>query len=68
MMLFMSDFHVRGSLANGLNSSFITLIPKKVNATNLNEYRPISLIGSAYKILTKVLVSRTKKGNASCNW
>ncbi|XP_028107063.1 uncharacterized protein LOC114306090 [Camellia sinensis] len=58
-------FHERGSLANGLNSSFITLIPKKVNATNLNEYRPISLIGSAYKILTKVLASRLKKGNAS---
>ncbi|XP_028065957.1 uncharacterized protein LOC114268915 [Camellia sinensis] len=61
VMLFMADFHNKGRLASGLNSSFITLIPKKVNAANLNDYRPISLIGSAYKILTKVLASRLKK-------
>ncbi|XP_028075237.1 uncharacterized protein LOC114277538 [Camellia sinensis] len=44
----------------GMNISFFTLIPKKVNALNLNDYRPISLIGSMYKLLSKVLASRLK--------
>ncbi|XP_028115366.1 uncharacterized protein LOC114313201 [Camellia sinensis] len=30
-------------------------------ATSLNEYRPISLIGSIYKILSKILTNRLKK-------
>lgn len=43
-----------------MNCSFITLIPKKENASSLNEYRPISLIWSIHKILTKVLAKRMK--------
>lgn len=58
--MFMKEFHKRGSLGNGMNCSFITLIPKKKNASSLNEYRPISLIGSIHKILTKVLAKRMK--------
>jgi hypothetical protein len=34
------------------------LIPKKVNALNIRDFRPISLIGSIYKILAKVLANR----------
>ncbi|XP_028074762.1 uncharacterized protein LOC114277117 [Camellia sinensis] len=44
----------------GINSSFITLISKLVNPINLSNYRPISLVGSLYKILAKVLVHRMK--------
>jgi hypothetical protein len=34
------------------------LIPKKVIALNIRDFRPISLIGSIYKILAKVLANR----------
>ncbi|XP_071686901.1 uncharacterized protein [Rutidosis leptorrhynchoides] len=36
----------------------MTLIPKKSTPMNLGEYRPISLIGSLYKIIAKVLSKR----------
>ncbi|GKV42785.1 hypothetical protein SLEP1_g50152 [Rubroshorea leprosula] len=57
---FFSEFHRNGKLVRGLNSSFITLIPKKVNAVELKDYRPISLIGCVYKLLAKVLANRLK--------
>nr|GEV32311.1 RNA-directed DNA polymerase, eukaryota [Tanacetum cinerariifolium] len=39
----------------GSNSSFITLIPKSVDAKMVKDFRPISLIGSFYKILSNRL-------------
>ncbi|GKA30426.1 RNA-directed DNA polymerase, eukaryota [Tanacetum coccineum] len=42
----------------GCNSSFIALIPKTLNPKSVGEYRPISLIGSIYKIVTKILANR----------
>lgn len=41
--------------------SFLTLIPKKDNSQVLDEYMPISLINSLYRILAKILPSRLKK-------
>lgn len=35
--------------------TWITLIPKVTNSVNLKDYRPISLIGSLYKIIAKFL-------------
>ncbi|XP_028108798.1 uncharacterized protein LOC114307598 [Camellia sinensis] len=55
------EFHRHGKLTNGITSSFITLIPQKDCPESLADYRPISLIGSLYKILSKVLASRVKK-------
>ncbi|WMV59508.1 hypothetical protein MTR67_052893 [Solanum verrucosum] len=43
------------------NALFIALIPKKKGAIELREYRPISLIGSTYKIVAKILAGRLKK-------
>ncbi|XP_028113957.1 uncharacterized protein LOC114312000 [Camellia sinensis] len=57
----MRDFHQNAKLVRGLNSSFIALIPKNENPASLNEYRPISLVGSMYKILAKVLSNRLKQ-------
>ena len=41
-----------------LNSAYITLIPKKEDATNIKEYRPISLVRSFAKLITKLLANR----------
>ncbi|CAL5367336.1 unnamed protein product [Camellia sinensis] len=60
IMQFFQDFHNHSRLTYGINSSFITLIPKTPNPTNLSDYRPISLVGSLYKILAKVLSHRLK--------
>ncbi|GKV47995.1 hypothetical protein SLEP1_g54839 [Rubroshorea leprosula] len=59
-MSFFEEFHRNGRLVSGLNSSFIILIPKKLNVGNLKDYRPISLIGCVYKLLSKVLANRLK--------
>nr|GEX24020.1 RNA-directed DNA polymerase, eukaryota, reverse transcriptase zinc-binding domain protein [Tanacetum cinerariifolium] len=50
-------FH-HGRIPNGGNSSFITLIPKIPNANMVKDFRHISLTGSVYKIVAKVLVNR----------
>ena len=46
---FMDDFFINGRFPKGSNASFIALIPKIINPQSLIYYRPISLIGCAYK-------------------
>ncbi|GJS19991.1 RNA-directed DNA polymerase, eukaryota [Tanacetum coccineum] len=53
-----TSFFSAGSFPPGCNSSFITLIPKSQEAKMVKDFRPISLIGSMYKIITKVLANR----------
>lgn len=57
MKVFM-DFHEHGKLVKGLNASFIALIPKSPSPSSISDYRPISLIGSIYKLISKVLAIR----------
>jgi len=58
IMWFISEFHPNGWLSKGINSTFIALIPKVDSPMRLNEFYPISLVGSVYKILAKVLANR----------
>lgn len=58
---FIHEVHANGVFPRGSNASFITLIPKVKDPQNLNEYRPISLIGCIYKIVAKLLANRLKK-------
>nr|GEW95077.1 reverse transcriptase domain-containing protein [Tanacetum cinerariifolium] len=51
-------FFKHGALPKGSNSSFIALIPKTPGANMVKDFRPISLIGSFYKIIAKVLANR----------
>jgi mannosylglycoprotein endo-beta-mannosidase len=41
-----------------LNSAYITLLPKKAEAMNIKDYRPISLVHSFAKLITKILANR----------
>lgn len=41
-----------------LNSAYVTLIPKKEDAIHIKEYRPISLVHSFAKLITKILANR----------
>lgn len=54
-------FHAHMRFEKSFNASFITLIPKKMGASDLKDFRPISLIGSVYKIIAKVLAQRLRK-------
>ncbi|GKA00988.1 RNA-directed DNA polymerase, eukaryota, reverse transcriptase zinc-binding domain protein, partial [Tanacetum coccineum] len=45
-------------IPKGCNSSFIVLIPKTPEAKMVKDFRPISLIGSLYKIIAKILANR----------
>ena len=54
------EFYQHCKFEKSLNATFIALIPKKNNASNIHDFRPISLVGSLYKILAKVLANRLK--------
>lgn len=59
-MDFMGEFHKNSKLPKGINSSFITLVPKVDNPVHLKDYKPISLMAVCIKILSKVLAERIK--------
>ena len=58
---FVNEFHTNDKLSKGINSTFIALIPKVDSPQTLNEFRPISLVGSLYKIMAKLLANRSRQ-------
>lgn len=50
-----------GETSRNLGVSVIALIPKMIEADVIEDFRPISLIGSIYKVLAKVLIGRIQK-------
>ncbi|XP_057798040.1 uncharacterized protein LOC131014167 [Salvia miltiorrhiza] len=57
----LKEFHENGKIPKGGNASFIVLIPKKEGAGSLEDFRPISLITSLFKIVAKILAERLKR-------
>nr|GEX45103.1 RNA-directed DNA polymerase, eukaryota [Tanacetum cinerariifolium] len=51
-------FFTHNSFSKGYNASFITLISKNQDPKSVSDFRPISLIGSLYKVVTKILAIR----------
>ena len=59
-MAFFEHFHILCVFERSLNASFLALIPKKYNASNIKDFWPINLVGSVYKLLSKVLATRLR--------
>jgi hypothetical protein len=59
-MVVFSEFHNRGQLEKSFNATFVSLISKKIDAVDVKDFRPISLVGGVYNIISKVLANRFK--------
>jgi hypothetical protein len=54
-------FHTHSKFVESINATFLALIPKKSEAMDLKDFRPISLVSGVYKIIAKVLANRLRK-------
>lgn len=54
------EFQQNNALLKRWNMTFITLIPKIEGATDLKDFRPISLCNTIYKVITKVLANKLR--------
>ncbi|KAG9441971.1 hypothetical protein H6P81_017825 [Aristolochia fimbriata] len=57
----LNEFYNRGTTYRRLGASSIALIPKKESVEQIKDFRPISLISSPYKIISKILSEILKK-------
>ncbi|XP_058776651.1 uncharacterized protein LOC131650971 [Vicia villosa] len=55
-----TEFFTQVHLPKAVSASFIALIPKCLNPQSLTDYRPICLISSVYRIISKLLATRLK--------
>lgn len=60
LMRLIHDFYTSGVINVKLNETYIRLIPKKVDSKSVSNYRPISLIPCAYKIVAQILSNHLK--------
>jgi hypothetical protein len=60
IMVIFSEFHNSCQFERSLNATFVSLIPKKVDAVEVKDFRPINLVGGVYKVISKVLANRLK--------
>ena len=57
---FVSESIDRAAIAADLNISKIALLPKSEDRTRIQNYRPISLLNTLYKVVAKVYANRMK--------
>ncbi|KAL0889621.1 hypothetical protein Bca101_013604 [Brassica carinata] len=55
-----AEFFSSGYLLQQWNSTIISLVPKKTNASRITDFRPISCCNSVYKVISKLLSNRLK--------
>lgn len=58
MMKVFHDFYYNGRLPSSMNSTFISLVLKIDRSFKVPVFRPINLVTSIYKIISKVLLIR----------
>ena len=61
IMRLFNEFHETNKFIRNLNTTFIVMVPKKSGVEDFKEFRPISLVGSLYKLLAKVLANWLKR-------
>lgn len=57
---FVIRFLESGNEARAVNVTWVTLIPKIKNPLSIEDFRPISMVGALYKIVSKLLSIRLK--------
>ena len=59
---FVIQFFKTGKLPQSINTTWVTLIPKKKDGViRVNDFRPISIVGSFYKVMAKILSKRLQE-------
>ncbi|XP_074278036.1 uncharacterized protein LOC141601639 [Silene latifolia] len=53
-------FFEEGRCPDELNITWVTLIPKVECAVELSDFRPISMVGCVYKVISKILAERLR--------
>jgi hypothetical protein len=56
------EFFSSGRLLKEVNSTIITFVPEKKNATTMGDFMPISCCNLVYKCITKILANRLVAG------
>ena len=54
-------FHAHSVFEKSFNATFLALMPKKINAVDVKDFQPISLVGGLYMIIAKVLANRMRR-------
>ena len=60
LMAVFHHFFAKCQFEKSLNATFITLIPKKIEAIEVKDFRSISLVWRVYKTIAKVLADRLR--------
>lgn len=55
------NFYNHSANLKSINHSYITLVPKKQYPKNITDFRPISLLNTSLKIITKILANRLQR-------
>jgi hypothetical protein len=55
------DFFLETLCMQSINNSYITLVPKIDQIETINDYKPISLLNSFVKLLTKLVADRLQQ-------
>lgn len=54
------SFFTMGFLPKGINTTILALIPKRTEAREIKDYRPISCCNVLYKVISKIIANRFK--------
>ena len=57
LLRMINAFQKKAKMGGCTNSTFIALIPKEVNPSSYDRFKPISLCNASYKIIAKLLAN-----------